>query len=201
MNYPTPPTQEEGRTYTTQERWANWIALGVTLLALFGGILIRDSVILETVFYEDPSAGISARRPAGWLVDRGEDYVFRLSDPKARPFKTALQVTVLPVGPDATGRNALDLLSLRRSTQLSGYRVLSVRDSVNTARGPASAMRYAYVASEANPFLETLPVVVRGVDVVFFKSNQAIIASYQANLDRFDDEYFRFEQFVASLRF
>ncbi|MBN1285697.1 MAG: hypothetical protein JXB47_09885 [Anaerolineae bacterium] len=205
MNRPSQPIPTPvpggGRAYTTRERWTNWIALGATLLALFGGILLRDSVISESQFYEDPAAGISAMRPVGWLVDRGGDYVFRLRDPEARPFKTTLQVTVLTVGPDAEGRNALDMLTLRRAARLSGYRVLNVHDSVNTPRGPAPQMRYAFVASEPDPFLETLPAAVIGVDVVFFKSNQAIIATYQAGVDRFDAEYFRFEQFVASLRF
>ncbi len=182
-------------------RWANWLALGATLAALFAGLLVRDGVLSEAVYYEDPSAGIAALRPAEWLVDREGDYVFRLRDPAGRPFKTTLQVAVMTIGPDAAGRNVLDALTLQRSARLSGYRVLSIHDEGITTGGAVAEMRYAYVESEPAPFLETLPVVVVGVDVVFFKSNQAIIASYIARADEFDRYYFHFERFLRSLRF
>ena len=184
------------RTYTMHERWANWLALALTVLALLSGLLLRDGVLKATTRYEDPSEGIAAARPAGWLVEHGAGYVFRLRDPKARPFKTALQVTVLTVGPDATGRNVFDTLTLRRSAVLSGYRVLDMEET-----GALPKMRYVYVASEPDPFLGTLPVVVMGVDVVYFKSNQAIVATYQASVADFEAQYFRFERFVDSLRY
>jgi hypothetical protein len=158
-------------------------------------------VLADTVPYEDPAAGLAVRRPAGWLLDAQGDYVFRLQDPAARPFKTALQVSVVTIGPDATGRNVLDSLTLKRSASLSGYRVLSVADPVPTLHGSAAEMRYAYVASEADPFLETLPVVVLGMDVVYLKGDQAIVATYLADVDQFEKQYFRFEQFLASLQF
>ncbi len=188
------------RPPTTRQLWSDLLALGTTLLALLGGLALRESVLTETVFYEDPAAGISAQRPANWLVDAQGDYVFRVQDPAARPFKTALQVAVITIGPDATGRNVLDTLTLKRSAVLSGYRVLSVADPVATPHGPGAEMRYAFVASDASPFLETLPVVVMGVDVVYRKGDQAVVVSYMAEAEEFDRQYFRFEQFLASLR-
>jgi hypothetical protein len=192
---------EEPRRPSTRQLWSGLLALGATLLALLGGLVVRDSVLADTVPYEDPAAGLAVRRPAGWLLDAQGDYVFRLQDPAARPFKTALQVSVVTIGPDATGRNVLDSLTLKRSASLSGYRVLSVADPVPTLHGSAAEMRYAYVASEADPFLETLPVVVLGMDVVYLKGDQAIVATYLADVDQFEKQYFRFEQFLASLQF
>lgn len=189
------------RQSTTAQFWSGLLALGVTALALLGGLALRESVRAETVPYEDPIAGIAVLRPAGWLLDTQGDYVFRLQDPAARPFKTALQIAVLTIGPDATGRNVLDALTLKRASALSGYRVLSVTDPVNTPKGLAAEMRYAFVALDANPFLKTLPVVVVGVDVVYRKGDQAIVASYLAEEEEFDKQYFRFQQFLASLQF
>jgi hypothetical protein len=187
--------------YTVRQRWSNWLAFGATVLALLLGYGLRNSVMSAASLYEDPSAGITVMRPSGWLVDREGDYVFRLRDPEARPFKTSLLVTVLTIGPDATGRNALDALSLKRAATLGGYRVLEVDDAAATPLGLAPAMRYAYVDSEPDPYLGTLPVVVLGVDVVFFKSDQAIIASYRAAAEDFDAQYFHFERFLSGLRF
>lgn len=189
------------RVTTTRQMWSNLLALGATLLALLGGLLLRESVRADLVLYEDPAAGIEVMRPAEWLVDTQGDYVFRLQDPVVRPFQTTLQVTVITIGPDATGRNVLDTLTLRRSSLFAGYQVLSVTDPVATPNGPAAEMQYAFVAANANPFLASLPVTVRGVDIVYRKGDQAIIASYHAEAEQFDKQYFRFEQFLSSLRF
>lgn len=186
---------------TTRQFWSGMLALAVTLLALLGGLALRARVRADLVRYEDPVAGIAAMRPTTWLVDSQGDYVFRVQDPAARSFKTTLQVAVMTIGPDATGRNVLDILTMNRSSMLSGYSVLAVNDPVATPHGPAAEMRYAYVELDPNPFLTTLPTVVMGVDVVYRKGDQAIIATYLASTDSFDGQYFRFEQFLRSLEF
>jgi hypothetical protein len=195
------PGERPPQQATTHQMWANLLALGVVVVALAAGWVLRLNAREATEYYQDPTAGIEIERPVGWLLDSQGDYVFRLRSPAALPFKTTLQVSVLTIGPDATGRNVLDALTLRRSANLSGYRVLSVSDPVDVPNSPVVEMRYAYVASETNPFLEALPIVVMGVDMVFLKGDQAVIASYLADPARFDAEYFRFEQFLASLRF
>ncbi len=200
-NAPSPPsTSPEPARLSRTQLWSSWLAIGATIMALLAGMWMHGRQLKRMALYEDPAAGISAYYPAGWLLDTEGDYVFRVRDPAAAPFNTTLQVSVIPVGPDATARNVLDSITLRRSLSLSAYRVLGV-EPVEYPTGEAALMRYVYVSEEINPFLESHPVVVMGEDAVFLKGDQAIVVTYRAWADGFERQRFRFEQFLANLEF
>ena len=185
---------------TFKQRWNDYLAIAVAILALVIGITQRDSALSATQTYENLEAGVRARVPFGWLLEtNGTDYIFRATDPNALPFKTLLQASTLTVGPDASPANVLYLLEIERPNQFANYRVIS-RENV-TLRDGSDAIRltYAYVQDERNPFLESLPIVVEGVDVVVLRQSQAVIVTYREEQSSFNQNLYRFDDLLQSL--
>ncbi len=195
------PIPEEAPLSRTQ-RWANMLAVVTAVVGLAFGFFLKGQVVGGTVTFRDLAAGILARYPDGWLLDTAGDYVFRVRDPESPGFRTTLQVALESIGPDATARNILDALTLERAQTLAAYTVLrTIPDFVLPDGGQATRLEYTYVAAETDPFLESLPQVVYGVDVVTIKRGQAIIVTFRVEADRFDEEAWRLDQFLAALEF
>ena len=200
MTAPVFPVVDEFPITRTQ-RWAQVLLLLTAGGLLLLGFFVKDQVLTGTEPFRDLAAGILARYPSGWLLDHEGNYVFRVQDPKAPAFRTALQVAVEPIGQDAAPRNILDNLTLQRAQTLAAYHVLSTVDYALPEGDSATRMEYVYVQTEANPFLQGVPAVVRGVDIVTVKRGQAIVVTFRVEADRFDDEIWRLDQFLATLEF
>lgn len=171
-------------------------ALGMMAL----GMLFRNNNLNAVVEYNDDQNGIRALLPANWLLTTNNpEFIFRAEDPKARPFKTQILVSVQAVGPDATPRNVADLLSIQRQ-RLTAYGEFS-RTEIKLGEDDAFQIDYTYTETETNPFLEALPIVVRGVDVVVLRGNQAVIFTFRDASFTFDANYYHFERFLASVEY
>jgi hypothetical protein len=184
---------------TLTQRWNSYLALAMAAAVLFVGITLRDDTLNATQTLENLEAGVRAQVPRGWLLDtQSSEYVFRAEDPDALPFKTVLQVSVLPVGPDATPNLVLDILNMQRAPRYSTYREISRTDE--TLRGePAKRLTYAYTQDERNPFQATVPLVVQGVDVVVLRRGQAVIITYREERSAFEDHLYRFENLLRTV--
>lgn len=173
----------------------------VAVLMMGIGLLMRNNVITATVPFLDEENGIRAQLPANWLVTTDNPgFIFRAEDPETIPFKTLLQVSLVPVGEGANPRNVADLLTLQRNGRLSTYRVLSI---VPTTLGDSEALEvtYAYVQTDSNPFLNASPIVVLGRDVVVLRESQAIVLTYREQDSRFDENEIIFDNFLDTLEF
>ena len=186
-----------------RQRWASYLTIVVAVGALLGGVLLRSSIVDATVRFENKQAGIAARYPVNWLLDENrEDFVLRVQDPAAIPFKTTLQISIVPIGQGA--RSALDVLNplnISRATSLPSYRTLEIIPITLPNGSQATQMTYAYAASETNPILQSIPVVVRAVDVVVLRSSQAVIITYRADAGSFERNQHYFETFLRTLEF
>jgi hypothetical protein len=190
----------EGRSgLSFTQRWTSYLALAMAAAVLFVGITLRDASLNATQTLENLEAGVRAQVPRGWLLDtQSSEYVFRAEDPDALPFKTVLQVSVLPVGPDSTPNLVLDLLNMQRAPRFSTYREIARTDEI--LRGePAKRMVYAYTQDERNPFQATVPLVVQGVDVVVLRRSQAVIITYREERSAFDEHLYRFENLLRTV--
>jgi hypothetical protein len=187
---------------TLRQRWGHILTLILAIACVGMGVFLRDNALYATVPYNNPQVGISALYPAGWVLDTAGDYVFRVRDLNPTGYKTSLLVDVVPVNQAATTRNILDSLILNRSQTLSTFSVLS-QDSITLGENeiPATRMLYTFVFSEQDPFLETIPTVVEGVDVLTIQGGQAIIVSFLTDARDFNDTYPIFEQFLNDLDF
>jgi hypothetical protein len=104
------------------------------------------------------------------------------------------------VGPDATPRNVVDLLEVEGPTKLAQYRVLSIEEFM-LGDDEANQIIYTYVETDPNPFLEAVPIVVQGIDIVVKRGNQAIILTYRDASVAFDLNRFYFDRFLATVEY
>ncbi|HEX3052986.1 MAG TPA: hypothetical protein VHP83_20175 [Aggregatilineaceae bacterium] len=186
---------------TFTQRWNTYLSLALAGLILFLGLSMRDNALNATIEFEDLEAGVRVQVPTSWLLTSGAaDYVVRAEDPNALPFKTLLQVSVLPVGPDATPNNVLDVLNIQRSERLATYHEISRTDETLRDGSAAKRLTYAYTEFERNPFLQSLPLVVKGVDVVVLRGSQAVIITYREESSAFDDHLYRFENLLGTVQ-
>lgn len=195
---------DERTELTFHQRWGSYLTLGLAVLALLGGILFRANSVSATVRYTNPEAGIEARYPASWLLTEGGQsaaFVFSAQDSAARPFKTLLQLRLIPTGSGVRPGDVLNLLDLDRASRLAAYRSLR-RDSVTLPDGRrGTQMTYSYAYIDPNPFLQAEPVTVRAIDVVVLRPAQAVVISFESDAAVFEQNRRLFETFLASLVF
>lgn len=191
----------ESEDLTLRQRWANVFTILVCILMMLLGLNLRTQTLAATTFYESPQAGISAQYPQNWLIDTDGRYVFRVRDMSRTGFKTTFLVTVQPIGADAEERNLADRLSLDRIVDFTDYRVQPLEMYDFPDGRDAQALNYTYVATDASPFLQSIPTVVRGLDILTISGGQAIIITFRADADNFEEELPRFEQFLRQLEF
>lgn len=187
---------------TQRQRWSHYLTIAYALIALFIAINLRDNALYAKTPYSNAQVGIRAEYPRNWLLDTTGDYVFRVRDTAHSGFKTTIQVAVRPVSAGVTQtRNVLDALSLSRLPTLSTYNILSVEPYTFPDGTAGSAMSYTFVATSADPFLQPIPSVVQGRDLITIKRGQAIIISFLSDAQLYDENFPVFEQFLNSLEF
>ena len=167
---------------TQRQRWSHYFVFIYAFIAVFIGFNLRSATLDATSAYVNSQVGIRALYPQHWLIDTSGDYVFRVRDLSQTSFKTTLQVQVQPVTINTSARNLLDTLTLNRSQTLSGYKVRSQQNNYKLPNGQAAtSMSYVYVVGDDNPFLQTIPSVVEGLDILTIRRGQAIIITFLSN--------------------
>lgn len=183
------------------QRWSHYLTLTISALGIIYALNLQNQTLNAVVPYTNVQAGISAFYPADWLLDTRGEYVFRVRDMSQPEFNTTIQVSVRPVSEDTTERNVLDSLSLNRSQTLTDYTILTTEDFNLPDETIGRSMRYVYVFRDPSPFLESIPVVVSGIDILTIQRGQAIIISFRADADNFDSQFSLFESFLNTLNF
>jgi hypothetical protein len=178
---------------------AGVIILTFALIAL--GMTFRNGILTATVPFADQENGIRGQIPQNWLLTSNQnDYVFRAENPNARPFKTQIQASLQPVGEDATPRNVVDLLAVQGPERLPGYNIQSIRQT-NLGEDEAIEILYSFTESDPNPFLQSLPVVVRGLDLIVLRGNQAVILTYRDAAENFERNRQYFDRFLRTVEY
>ena len=187
---------------TFRQRWSHYFVMIFGAVGLLIGLNLRDSVLYATTQYTNPQAGITAEYPQNWLLDEGdEDYVFRAREVASTGYNTTLQVAVRPVSAQTTARNIFDSLSFPRAQTLAAYQVIAEQPYTLPDGTARQSMTYTYVATQTNPFLQSLPLVVEGIDILIIDRGQAIIVSYLSGGETFDTNLPILERFLSTLEF
>lgn len=185
-----------------RQRWNHYLVLIMSGILLFAGVSLRDNALMATTLYTNTGAGIQAQYPRNWLLDSSGDYIFRVRDISHPGFKTTIQVSVQAVGTVTTVRNVLDSLTLNRAQVFAAYKVLSLEDNyVLPDESRATIVNYTYAIVDPDPFLQSIPSVVRGYDIITIKRGQAIIITFLSDSNTFETNFEVFERFVNSLEF
>ncbi len=95
---------------------------------------------------------------------------------------------------------ALDALVLERAADATAYTSLNT-EQVLVHNTTATQRGFTYVAVNHNPYVDQLPVVVRGLDVALRVADQVYVITYMANADEFDASYPYFRAFIEDLEF
>src|SRR3954471_15874158 len=111
-----------------KQRWSSYLTILVAVVALGVGYVLRTRALEATQRYENSNVGISTRYPVGWLLEEPtdtKDFVMRVQDPAAIPFKTTLQISLIPIGPDARLSDLPSQIHITRALTLPIYRPLT----------------------------------------------------------------------------
>ncbi len=193
--------REEARELSLRQRWSHYLVIGYGLVMFLIALNMRDSTLYATVPYQDVRAGVRVLYPQNWLLDTSGDYIFRVRDMTSPDFKTTILIQIQPISPVTTARNLLDNLSLSRSQSLSGYRQFPRQEVTLGEDIAATSMAYTFTFSEVDPFLQSVPIPVQGLDIVVIQREQAVIITFQASAERYDELFPYFETFLADLEF
>lgn len=191
-----------GKELSARQRWGHNLVMLFAVFAFVIGINLRDSALNATWIYTNTEAGIRAEYPQNWLIDTAGDYVFRVRDVSKTGYPTTIQVSVRPVSADTPPRYVFDALTLSRSQTLASYNVLSSNiEFVLPDESLATVMNYTFAATENDPFLESVPIVIRGQDILTIRRGQAIIITFLTESVTYQQNYAIFERFINSLEF
>lgn len=170
------------------DRWVDLIVIALVVVALALGWVVKTVAEGRTVAVE--VSGLHLRYPAGWLrLDAQPPVLLQVQDGLARGLATTLTLQRRPLPTGAAQPLALiqQSLALERGSQWAAYRVLQLQDSVSVGGRKGMRITFAYVETNPDPFLVTVPVVMRGDDLLFVQDDQAYIftlTSAEANYGR-----------------
>ncbi|MGB9722666.1 MAG: hypothetical protein ACP5OO_04365 [Chloroflexia bacterium] len=197
-------TATEVRTRARRhDRWVSWIVIGVFLLALAVGALLKTLAETRTVEY--PGDGFRLNYPAGWVRQTGlqPPYLFQVEDLGATPTRTTITLQRRPLPQhDPLGVVQRDLTIERRSDGLhwAGYRELSLESNARLDGREALHTTFAYVEMEPNPFQSSLPVVMHGEDYFFLGKTGVYIFTLTAAEENYAQDQGLFLALVRSFR-
>lgn len=183
----------------TIQRRARWADLAVVVLvaaALIGGWLLREAVLSRTTPFT--AGDLSGRYPAGWTKETGDDPLLRVRDPRGGETGALLELRTRALAAEANPLLVLDALTLERAGRETAYQTLST-DQVTVGGKAATSRTFTYVAVNRNPYLERLPVVMKGVDLILKDDGRAVIVTFVDSAEDFDAGYRYFLAFVESL--
>lgn len=198
----------EDSRLSQQQRWGHYLTIILAMVLLGFGLNMRNNTVYAVSPYIDNQAGIRAAYPRNWLLDTQGDYVFRVRNTTQRGFGSRIQVAIQPINVDSPSeRNVLDNLSLNRAQTLTEYTIGEIGSNVDRPQymllndAEFTFMEYTYVYTLTDPFLDTIPIVVRGIDILTIRGSQAIIMTFQASADSYDVDISYFQQFLDTVEF
>ncbi|HCC79401.1 MAG: hypothetical protein A2X25_06745 [Chloroflexi bacterium GWB2_49_20] len=186
-------------TISLGDRFSDWAVIAIATIALLTGWFYKSSVENRSVPFE--ASGISAQTPQGWLMASTQgNEVLHVTDPTSGGFGTSYIVQNIPVEADSVVGQAVSLLTLQHGQALTAYRLLEQRQ-VTVSGKPAYELSYVFVESNPNLTHNEFPNIVRGMDYIFLTGDHAVVATYWADKQTFEDDLGRFQLFLKSLKF
>lgn len=183
-----------------RDRWADLAVVLLVAAALLLGLVLRQFTLFRTAPFTLAQAGITGRRPETWVREIGDDPLIRLRNARSGEFDTVLELRSRPLAAGVEPNMALDTLALERAGRVSAYRTLET-DRVVVAGETATRRTFTYVSENDNPYLDRLPVVVQGTDLVLRDDDRIIIATLLASVENVDRHARYLHAFAESLEF
>lgn len=181
------------------DRYAEIAVIIVSLAALAAGWFYMGSVESRVLPFE--AQGITASVPAGWIQSEPSgEVVLQTRQRASAGFQTTYLIARVPTSADSGQNEVISLLTLNRGQDLMAFHILD-QQSVTIGGREAYEITYVYVESDPNISHADLPVVVRGVDYIFFTNESAIVVTYRASEAEYEGGLDAFHRFLTSIRY
>jgi len=184
------------------DRWSSWAVVLVLAIALLAGWGVMAYALGQREKYADGKTGLTVSYPSGWLLKADDDLAFQAQDPGASGFRTTYQARAWPISATEALTSslaaALNDASLARAQEGTAYRLLDLREGEPVNGRQAMEAEYVYVVEGSDPFVQQLPVVVRGLDVAIPLGDRAFVFSLLAGEDAYAGAVRAFRGLVGS---
>ncbi len=202
-------TTAEARPLLWTREEPEWVVWVLVIVALVVGWFLKGAFQYQMEVFTDPDRGLTFQHPANWFLESNqaqigdEGVILTVSDAQSESaFNTTFSVRVKAVEENATAVEQAELWIIRRGEELTKYRVLS-KELSQVAGQEAVTIDYGYVEDplRSSALSVSLPVVVRAVDVLFIRDNQAYVLTFAADQLVFDKEKKTLDRLLNSVRF
>jgi len=184
------------------DRWADWAVIGVLVVALLLGWVVKTWAEGQRATFADAEAGLSLRYPQGWFQQSNDKLAFQALSPDSGRFKTTYQVRIWPVaaGSDVTPTltSVLNDASLSRAQEGTAFRLFDIDPGEDIDGQPSMESTYVYVVESTDLFSQRMPTVVEGLDIAVMRGDQVYVFSLLAEEAAFEDAQKPFRRFVES---
>lgn len=185
-----------------RDRWVNWIVVGIFVVALLCGWILKTAAEGRSTLYE--AEGVRVRYPIGWyrLTEVEPPLLLQVEDRGVEPFRTTLilQRRPLPAYERPLGIVRQDLAMERAMdpAQWENYRVLDTEEAFSVCEQAGVLVSFAYVEADPNPLFVTPPLVMRGEDILLVGENGVYAFTLTAAEENFVRAQERLRDFVCS---
>ncbi len=175
--------------------------IGLAILVLIAGWMMKITVEGERTTYRDPMSGFTLQYPPSWTPIDKKGIAISVHNLRAEGIhKPGFWIEVsAPYQQENLQIQALVTpLTVDRGRQLLGYRVLGVIE-IELDSKQAMQIEYAYVEMPSASTVQTaLPVVVRATDTLLLNQNTLYILTYAAPENSFPNYLPIFEEMLES---
>jgi hypothetical protein len=132
--------------------------------------------------------------------ETGDDPLLQARDPLGGEFDPVLALRSRPLAAEVEAVMALDALALERAQRTAAYQSLDTVQVLVDGK-VATKRTFAYVHTDTNPYVDRLPVVVRGSDLALRDGGRVVIVTLLSDADDFEAYQRHFQTFAKSLEF
>ena len=185
-------------TRSRSDRWADGAVIGALIAALLLGAVVVNLAQGQRSQFNNAEAGLTVAYPQGWLLQSSADLAFQAINPESGTFKTTYQARTMPIAAGGPITPTL-AMALDRGRQETAYRLFEISEGAPVSGQPTMEANYVYISAPSDPFAQTAPVVVHGLDIAVARGDQAYIFSLlAAEGDAFAAAAPNFRRFVQS---
>lgn len=168
-----------------RDRLVDWLVVALVLVALLLGWGVKAAAAGRTAVVA--VEGLTIRYPAGWLRTEVEPPVLLQVEEWLGAARSVITVQRRPLPAVDNPLAAVEqALTLERARGRTAYRTLETEANVTVAGRITQRTSFAYVETDPNPFLQTMPVVMYGEDYLFPVGDQVYIVTLTAAEAHFD---------------
>ncbi len=164
---------------TRRDRFADWAVIGLVVIALIAGWLIKSSA--ENLTQSISGDVGSLTYPSGWLADKSDGLLVQ-DNRTASGVPTSFSVAVETVDADQDLKALSTQQTIGLAQDLDGFSMLSTKpDSVNGETAVTLSYAYVVVPEVGTASSDRVPVVAEATDTLIKRGDQLYVLRFSAD--------------------